>query len=96
MCHLYQIKRVLTSHVNNLLTKGEVVDCFTSGALGESRYGKRMCIQIETIDPRLLLEWVVRELDHTCIHEWVEDEIEMPDESIMLIKYCCHCENNLN
>lgn len=93
MCNdLIQIKRILTSRVNNLLTHSQVAERFTS--LGESSYGKRMLNYIETEDPNRLLEFVVRELNISCVHEWVDDEIEMPDESIQRIKYCVHCENN--
>ena len=97
MCNeLIQIKRILTSRVNNLLTHSQVAERFTSGALAESSYGKRMRNYIETEDPMRLLEFVVRELNISCVHEWVYDEIELPDESIRRIKYCVHCENNWN
>jgi len=93
---LYQIKRILISHINGLLTQDEAIERFSEGELGLSSYGKRMQDWVYSENPNSLLDWVIRELNRTCVHEWVDDEIEMPDESIRKIKYCCHCENNFN
>ena len=95
MCYeLYQIKRMLISLENELLTKEQVIEKISSGELSETSYGKNMINWVYSEEPKSLVEWSVRELDRTCVHSWVEDEIEMPDESIQKIKYCCHCENN--
>lgn len=97
MCNeLYQIKRILTAHDNGLLSKEQAASKCGEGELGDSSYGKRMKNYIHTEDTKSLLRWVVRELDHTCVHEWINDEIDLPDGSIKKIKYCCHCENNFN
>ena len=94
---LYNIKRILISHKNGLLSVQQVSDSLIQSA---DKFGSPIDAYSKIVIEKLMLkgcdealDWVVSELYTICEHTWYIDEIELPDESIQKVKYCCHCEN---